>query len=123
MHPQRKATARIGEGGSRGGGSEVSLDEGGEGEEQGAASKRCRRSHDDDRDDGDDGDDGDDDDDDDDDHDTKSRDSGTAKGRKIDETEIYFSLVSLYATCLRTVGSNFMISNFSGFVRLFLVVV
>jgi hypothetical protein len=35
----------------------------------------------------------------------------------------YFSLVSLYATCLRATGSNFLISIFSGVVRLFLVVV
>ena len=35
----------------------------------------------------------------------------------------YFSLVSLYSTCLRAFGSNFMISSFSGVVFLFLSVV
>jgi hypothetical protein len=35
----------------------------------------------------------------------------------------YFSLVSLYSTCLRALGSNFMIDIFSGIVFLFLVVV
>ena len=35
----------------------------------------------------------------------------------------YFSLVSLYNTCLRALGSNFLISSLSGVVRLFLVVV
>ena len=35
----------------------------------------------------------------------------------------YFSFVSLYITCLRTTGSNFLISIFPGIVRLFLVVV
>ena len=36
---------------------------------------------------------------------------------------VYFSLVSLYSTCLRALGSNFMIDIFSGMVFLFLVVV
>ena len=36
---------------------------------------------------------------------------------------IYLILASLYDTCLRTTGSNFLISSFSGIVRLFLVVV
>jgi hypothetical protein len=35
----------------------------------------------------------------------------------------YFSLVSLYSTCLRALGSNFMINIFSGIVFLFLLVV
>jgi hypothetical protein len=35
----------------------------------------------------------------------------------------YLILVSLYMTCLRTLGSNFMISILAGVVRLFLVVV
>ena len=35
----------------------------------------------------------------------------------------YFSLVSLYSTCLRALGSNFMIAIFSGMVFLFLLVV
>src|SRR3990167_7908092 len=35
----------------------------------------------------------------------------------------YFSFISLYSTCLRALGSNFMISIFSGIVFLFLVVV
>jgi hypothetical protein len=35
----------------------------------------------------------------------------------------YFSLVSLYMTCLRTLGSYFFVSIFSGAVRLFLVAV
>jgi hypothetical protein len=35
----------------------------------------------------------------------------------------YFSLTSLYSTCLRALGSNFMISIFSGMVFLFFVVV
>ena len=35
----------------------------------------------------------------------------------------YFSLVSLYSTCLRALGSNFMIDIFSGIVFLFLLVV
>ena len=35
----------------------------------------------------------------------------------------YLIFVSLYATCLRTTGSNFMISIFSGMLRLFFVVV
>ena len=35
----------------------------------------------------------------------------------------YFSLVSLYSTCLRALGSNFMINIFSGMVFLFLLVV
>ena len=35
----------------------------------------------------------------------------------------YFSLISLYSTCLRAFGSNFMISIFSGVVFLFLSVV
>ena len=35
----------------------------------------------------------------------------------------YFSLISLYSTCLRALGSNFMIDIFSGMVFLFLLVV
>jgi hypothetical protein len=35
----------------------------------------------------------------------------------------YLILVSLYMTCLRALGSNFMISIFAGIVRLFLSVV
>jgi hypothetical protein len=35
----------------------------------------------------------------------------------------YFSLISLYSTCLRAFGSNFMIDIFSGIVFLFLLVV
>jgi hypothetical protein len=35
----------------------------------------------------------------------------------------YFSFISLYSTCLRALGSNFMISIFSGMVFLFFVVV
>lgn len=35
----------------------------------------------------------------------------------------YLILVSLYMTCLRALGSNFLISIFSGVVFLFLVVV
>ena len=35
----------------------------------------------------------------------------------------YLILASLYITCLRTTGSNFLISIFSGMVRLFLSVV
>ena len=35
----------------------------------------------------------------------------------------YFSLISLYSTCLRALGSNFMIDIFSGIVFLFLLVV
>jgi hypothetical protein len=35
----------------------------------------------------------------------------------------YLIFVSLYATCLRATGSNFMISIFSGMLRLFFVVV
>jgi hypothetical protein len=35
----------------------------------------------------------------------------------------YLILVSLYITCLRALGSNFMISIFAGIVRLFLSVV
>jgi len=35
----------------------------------------------------------------------------------------YLILVSLYSTCLRAFGSNFMIDIFSGMVRLFFVVV
>jgi hypothetical protein len=35
----------------------------------------------------------------------------------------YFSLISLYSTCLRALGSYFMIAIFSGMVFLFLVVV
>jgi hypothetical protein len=35
----------------------------------------------------------------------------------------YLILASLYMTCLRTTGSNFLISIFSGMVRLFLSVV
>jgi hypothetical protein len=35
----------------------------------------------------------------------------------------YLSFVSLYLTCFLATGSNFMISSFSGFARLFLVVV
>ncbi len=35
----------------------------------------------------------------------------------------HFSLVSLYSTCLRALGSNFMIDIFSGMVFLFLLVV
>ena len=35
----------------------------------------------------------------------------------------YFSFVSLYSTCLRAFGSNFMIDIFSGIVFLFLLVV
>jgi hypothetical protein len=35
----------------------------------------------------------------------------------------YFSFVSLYSTCLRALGSNFMIDIFSGIVFLFLLVV
>ena len=35
----------------------------------------------------------------------------------------HFSLISLYSTCLRAFGSNFMIDIFSGIVFLFLLVV
>ena len=35
----------------------------------------------------------------------------------------YFSLISLYSTCLRALGSNLVINIFSGIVFLFLVVV
>ena len=35
----------------------------------------------------------------------------------------HFSLISLYSTCLRALGSNFMIDIFSGMVFLFLLVV
>ncbi len=35
----------------------------------------------------------------------------------------HFSLISLYSTCLRAFGSNFMIDIFSGMVFLFLLVV
>jgi len=35
----------------------------------------------------------------------------------------HFSLISLYSTCLRALGSNFMIDIFSGIVFLFLLVV
>ena len=36
---------------------------------------------------------------------------------------VYLSLTSLYSTCLRALGSNFMIAIFSGMVFLFLLVV
>jgi hypothetical protein len=44
--------------------------------------------------------------------------------RVLEEAKMnYFSLISLYSTCLRALGSNFMISILSGVVFLFLVVV
>src|ERR1700761_1963749 len=39
------------------------------------------------------------------------------------EARSYLILVSLYGTCLRTTGSNLLISIFSGMLRLFFVVV
>jgi hypothetical protein len=42
---------------------------------------------------------------------------------RLRERVSYLSLVSLYNTCLRALGSNFMISILSGMVFLFLLVV
>jgi hypothetical protein len=39
------------------------------------------------------------------------------------QVSVYLSLISLYSTCLRALGSNFMIDIFSGMVFLFLLVV
>src|SRR5437764_5544286 len=49
----------------------------------------------------------------------KPRSSGLFSGNEPD----YFSFVSLYSSCLRAFGSNFMIDIFSGIVFLFLLVV
>src|SRR5690606_9461159 len=48
---------------------------------------------------------------------------GRTTGQGASLAPNYFSLVSLYSTCLRATGSNFLISIFSGMLRLFLVVV
>jgi hypothetical protein len=50
----------------------------------------------------------------------KPRDAGLFLALRCSD---YFSLVSLYSTCLRAFGSNFMIDIFSGIVFLFLLVV
>ena len=41
----------------------------------------------------------------------------------VGQVAFYLSLISLYSTCLRALGSNFMIDIFSGMVFLFLLVV
>ena len=57
------------------------------------------------------------------DYDTASKDVKDYAFIKAMLSSDYFNFVSLYSTCLRTTGSNFLISIFSGIVRLFLVVV